>query len=198
MTDISIDTFKAALIGGGSRPNLFRVMLAVPPIGLAANTGGVPTTSGLGVDLVTKGSFLIKSASLPSVKVEPIEVKYQGRKLKIPGDKSFDEWKIKVINDADNSVRDFFEKWSNAINSHVGNVALSLTPSAFMADWSVEQLSKTGDLISAYYIVGCWPSEIGEIELSWDNENEIEEFEVTLPYQYWIRPIAGGTGGTTT
>ena len=32
---------------------------------------------------------------------------------------------------------------------------------------------------------GCWPSSISAIELSYDNADVIEEFQVTLQVQYW-------------
>jgi hypothetical protein len=32
---------------------------------------------------------------------------------------------------------------------------------------------------------GCFPSDVTQIELNYDSENQVEEFDVTLQIQYW-------------
>ena len=54
-----------------------------------------------------------------------------------------------------------------------------------MADMIVEQLDKSGKAVKKYDIRGTFPTNISAIDLSYDNENQIEEFTVELQVQYW-------------
>lgn len=138
-------------------------------------------------------SFLCKAASLPPSQIGPIVVPFRGRQLKVPGDRVFPEWQITVINDTSFQIRDAFEKWMNGMNDHISNTgALGLT---LAQDWKVQQLSRQGgEVLRTYNFSSCWPSEVGPIELSYDNTDTIEEYTVTLNYQYWTADIANTTG----
>ena len=98
-----ITDFKSKLTGGGARPNLFEVELAFP------------SAVGVDNDTLQKARFLVKAAALPASTVAPIDVPFRGRILKIAGDRTFETWTIKVINDTDFSIRSAFEKWMNTI-----------------------------------------------------------------------------------
>jgi hypothetical protein len=165
---MSIDGFKGALRDGGARPNLFEVSGAF---------GGTFSPAG------DTTSFLIKAAQLPASTLGQIPVQYRGRTLKLAGDREFEPWTITVINTNDFALRHAFESWSNLINQHASNEsALDLT---YMQQWDVTQLKRDGSPATKYKLVDCYPSNISPIELSHDSGNAIEEFTVTLEYQYW-------------
>ena len=44
---------------------------------------------------------------------------------------------------------------------------------------------RTNEELKTYEIVGCWPSTVSPIELSYESTGAIEEFTVTLEYQYF-------------
>lgn len=169
MAILGVDDFKAKLSGGGARNNLFKATVTFP--GYAG--GDVELTS-----------FMIKGAQLPASMVTPIIVPFRGRQFKLAGDRTFEPWTINVLNDTSFKTRDAFERWMNGINQHQNNTGLS-NPADYMADLYVEQLNKEGDVIKTYNFRSCWPSMVGAIDLSWEAENQIEEFQVTLEVQYW-------------
>ncbi len=169
MAILGVDDFKSKLTGGGARSNMFKVTCNFP--GYAQ--GNVELTS-----------FLCKAAQLPASILNPVEVNFRGRKLVMAGDRTFEPWTITVLNDVDFVVRDSFERWSNGINQHVDGRGLA-NPTEYMADMIVEQLDKNGDAVKRYDIRGTFPTNVSEIDLSYDNENEIEEFTVELQVQYW-------------
>jgi hypothetical protein len=72
----------------------------------------------------------------------------------------------------------------NGISEHNNNTGAS-NPTDYMADIIVEQLNKQGDVTKTYDMRGCFPTNLSTIELSYDNENQIEEFTVELQVQYW-------------
>ena len=89
-----------------------------------------------------------------------------------------------MINDTDFAVRNSFERWMNGISEHNNNTGQS-NPTDYMADIIVEQLNKQGEVTKTYDMRGCFPTNLSTIELSYDNENQIEEFTVELQVQYW-------------
>ncbi len=169
MAILGVDDFKSKLTGGGARSNMFKVTCNFP--GYAQ--GDVELTS-----------FLCKAAQLPASIINPVEVNFRGRKLQMAGDRTFEPWTVTILNDVDFVVRNAFERWSNGINKHVDGRGLA-NPTEYMADMVVEQLDKNGDSVKRYDIRGTFPTNISEIDLSYDNENEIEEFTVELQVQYW-------------
>ena len=169
MAILGVDDFKAKLTGGGARPNLFKATLGFP---------GFVTAD------VENASFMVKAASLPSSVINPIMVPFRGRQLQIAGDRTFEPWTITVINDTNFDVRNSFEEWMNGINQHNANTGMT-NPSDYMADMIISQLDKDGTDVKTYNIRGCFPTNLGPIELSYDTENTIEEFTVELQVQYW-------------
>lgn len=174
---MSINAFKGALNGGGARSNLFEVFGTFPN-GSAENL-----------------RFLIKSASLPASNLGEIIVPYRGRELKIAGDRKFDPWTVTVMNTTDFNLRKAFEDWSEQINSNETNEANIVNLDQYFQDWKVSQLDRSGQAVVTYTLKGCFPQTIGAIEVSHENENQIETFEVTLQYQYWTRADGGADAG---
>lgn len=169
MAILGVDDFKSKLKGGGARSNLFNVKLAFP---------------NYVVGDAELSSFMVKAAALPASIISPIEVNFRGRKLKIAGDRTFDAWTVTVINDTGFEVRDAMEAWMNGINAHQQNTGLN-SPEEYQADLTVQQLDKDGSVLKEYNLRGCWPTNISQIDLSYENENQIEEFTVEFQVQYW-------------
>lgn len=182
---LRIDDFKAALTQGGARANLFRVNLSWPNAGIqgAANTPfGAANPEAL-------SSFMVKAAAMPGRTIGSIPVAFRGRQLKVSGDTTFDDWSITITNDNNFAVRNAFERWQEAINGAVTNVSgggISASNfNTYVADMEVEQLGRDGAVIKRYIIKGAWPTTVDQIDVSYDSTDTIEEFGVTLAYQWW-------------
>ena len=169
MANLGINDFKAKLVGGGARNNLFKV------------TANFPAYAAGNVELA---SFLIKAAQLPSSLIAPITIPFRGRQLQIAGDRTFEAWGVTVINDTDFQLRNAFERWMNGINAHSANTG-ETNPAQYMADLAVEQLDRQGQVLKRYDFRGCWPSAVSAIDVSYDSENTIEEFGVEFQITYW-------------
>ena len=169
MAILGVDDFKSKLVGGGARSNMFKV------------TCNFPSYAQGDVEL---SSFMIKGAQFPSSVVAPVPVLFRGRQLQLAGDRTFEPVSLTVINDTGFEVRNAFERWMNGINEHNNNSGLS-NPTDYMADMIVEQLNKQGEVTKTYDLRGVFPTNLSTIELSYDNENQIEEFTVEMQVQYW-------------
>ena len=166
---IGIDNFKSKLTGGGARANMFNVIVNYP-----AWVGGDSEQT----------SFMCKAAQFPASVIENIEVPFRGRKLPVPGDRTFEPWSITVMNDVEFTVRNSFEAWSNGINNHNENTGF-VDPNEYTSDLIVQQLRRDGTVSKTVNIRGAWPSNISAIEVASESENTIEEFTVEFQYAYW-------------
>ena len=173
MAQRSIEDFKAVLQGGGVRPTMFEVEMTFPDPVVSDPT------------LATQEStFLIKTAALPASNVGQIAVPFRGRKLKVSGDRSFDDWTVNVINDVSFGLRKAFEEWSERIQNH--NYALgSTTLNDYFASAIVRQLDRDGTQLRAYRFEGIWPVTVAEIGLDFDTNDTFEDYDVTFAVQYW-------------
>ncbi len=180
----NLEEFKAWLRTGGVSPNKFSVQV----------TNKVDITGD------PKFVFTCKGASLPMSQVDAISVFYKGRDIKVHGDRPpFPNWTVTVYNDEDFLVRNGFEKWLSARNEHQANImARGVGPEliTYKSDALVRQFSKGNDIIpiKTYAMIGLFPVRCGEIVLDWENQNQIEVFEVEFAYDYWT--AAGTTDGT--
>ena len=173
MAQRSIEDFKAVLAGGGVRPTMFEVEMTFP-----APVVSDPTLA------TNESTFLIKTAALPGSNIGEIAVPFRGRKLKVSGDRTFDDWTVNVLNDVSFGLRKAFEEWSERIQNH--NYALgSTTLTDYFASAIVRQLDRDGTQLRAYRFEGIWPKTVAEIGLDFDTTDTVEEYDVTFAVQYW-------------
>ncbi len=171
MADIS--SFKANLATGGVRSNQFRCILTFPAV---ANPGAAGTVA----------EFLCKAATVPSMDVEPIQIMYRGRPVNFAGERIFSPWSISLYNDNDFVLRSAFENWVTAISSP-GSTTGAVAPNTYQVQLGVQQLDRNDQVIAEYSLIDAFPTSVGELQLSWDSNNVIQEYNVTFSYNYFNR-----------
>ena len=168
----TISQFKTALGGGGVRPNLFEVRLDAS--NLTEFMGGVPAEN---------LAFMCKAAALPAQNVASIDVPFRGRQFKVAGDRTIDNWTITVINDENFAIRNAMERWSQSIVDLATNQG-QIAPTNYMSSADVFQYSRQkGDgesvgVLKQYKFVDIFPITVGDIALSYESGDTIEEFDV--------------------
>ena len=167
----NINDFKAKLAGGGARANQFKVVMPFPGY---AQVGGE----------IEEMAFLCKGTQLPGMTIPVLEVPFRGRKIKIAGDRTYADWTVTVLNDTNFKLRNAFERWSNGINTATDNEGLT-NPADYQVDPFVDHLDRNGATIKSYTFRGLFPTEIAAIELTYDEAAAVEEFTVTMAYQYF-------------
>jgi hypothetical protein len=195
-----ISAFKSKLTGGGARPNLFEVDVTFPgTVNLGIQGDG---TGSFDSD---KFRFLCKSAALPASNVAPIDVPFRGRILKVAGDRTFDTWTVTVINDEDFNHRRAFEAWMQNIAQYGDHSGLT-DPNSYMGQAAVYQLGRTAstqqqasdssvnsNILAQYRFVDIFPTNISQIDLSYDTSDTIEEFTVEFQINYYYPESAGAS-----
>jgi len=174
----NIDEIRAGLALGGARPTLFQVQITNPVTTIA--------------DDITP--FLVRATNMPNSTINPIEIPYFGRKIKIAGDRVFDVWSTTIMNDEDFRIRNALENWHNEINTLQSNLNVrgSSAPAEYKSVATVTQFAKSGEELRTYRFEGLFPLELSTIDLDWESTDIIENFAVTWAYDYFT--VEGDTG----
>ncbi len=178
----NIIDFKSKL-NGGVRPNLYQVDIDFPERAIGALNGA---TKG---SLMGETRYLCRSTSLPTHSQGLIEVPFRGRFLKIPGDRTFEAWTATFYNTSDFNLRAAFENWINIANQTDENIGVVGGLDSLFTDVTVRQLSKDSaggknSVLRTYRLVDAWPTSVGAINVAFDSNDAIEEFDVEFQYQY--------------
>ena len=189
----TISEFKSRLLGGGARPNLFEVELTAMPASVT-----LPWQA-------ERFGFLCKAAQLPGMNIANIDVPFRGRIFKVAGDRTIDNWTITVINDEDFLYRNAFEEWTQQIAALDDNMG-STNPSSYMVNAKVFQLGRGSELNSTtnagdsnvvlkeYEFIDIFPINVGQIDVSYENTDTIEEYTVEFAVQSYNVKGAGVAG----
>lgn len=172
----NVDQFRAQLTGDGARPNLFQVQMNVPAFAGGAQVG-------------QKLTFLCNAAQLPESTIGVTPAYYFGREIKLAGNRVYQDWTVQIINDENFLIRNSMELWHSNINGPVGNrrsVVAETVDNGYGINATVIQYAKDGSTIKQYQFVGMWPTNISNIDLNWQSNDQLEEFSVTFAYQYYI------------
>ena len=178
----NIAAFKSQL-QGGARPNQFSVEVSFPPGVANAWTAIAPL----------QAAFLVHGASIPASSIQPANAPYRGRDVYLAGERTFAPWTISIYNTESFSLRNAFESWSEMINGNASNSGKT-SPAQYQADLSVIQYDRNNLALKSYKFVDAFPIDISPIELEFSKNNQIESFQVTLAYQYWVSNTTGSSG----
>lgn len=191
----TITDFKSKLAGGGARANLFEISIPAFP---SVVPGGWDNDT---------FNCMCKAGPIPAANVNPVDVAFRGRSLKVAGDRTYDPWAVTIINDENFKIRAAFEAWSNAINRMETGTGLT-NPNSYMAAKAyVYQLGRGSKIeetaisnatsgatirpVRSYVIHNIWPTNISAIDLNWDNTDQIQNFTVEFQMTHWTAGESG-------
>ena len=201
-TTKTLRDFKSKLAGGGARPNLFEASINSFPTAISEAWDNSSEAEGGAF------KFLCKSTALPASNLGSIEIPFRGRTLKVAGDRTFDDWTVTIINDEDFRLRTAFERWSNVM-SQLDDATGVTNPTSYMTDAFIQQLGRgpevgaatnnggNSSILRSYKFFDVFPVTVGEIALSYDTTDALEEFDVTFRYQYFTVGSSGDSGAST-
>lgn len=165
-----------AQVKSGARPNLFNVDVAAP--------------SGVSEGLPTNSSLLCKAAQAPAHTIGMIEVPFRGRRIKVPGDRTFAEWTATFIVDQEYKIRKYFEQWADLVKARDFTSGALRAVSTENVDYygtiDVTQLSDDNAVVRKYSLKDVFPTEVSQIDVSYDTTDALMEFTVTFQYHYHI------------
>jgi len=157
---MTIDSFRGSF-EDLARPNRFKVIL-----------------SRLGGSL----EFLCKAAAAPAMTVGPVDVNYQGRIVKIAGDRTYADWAITIYGATDYGIYRSLKDWSDQINDPRTNT--SAVPSAYKEMATVHQLDRNNSPVYTWNLDSVWPTEVGQIDFDWGTNDTPLEFTATFAFDF--------------
>jgi hypothetical protein len=174
-----ISQFRAAL-NAGAKPNLFEINLQLPtsvPNGVGA--------AGQNANFNTTFKVLCKSAAIPALSVGVIEVPFRGRRIKLPGDRTYGDWTVTIVNDNKQTMRKAFDRWLKYINDPDATANIRSTQDIdYKVSIDIAHLKINGKASRKYQLVDAFPTDVSAIDLSYDTTDAIQEFTVTFMYSH--------------
>ena len=175
MPNMNVSEFKSNF-DGGSRSNRFLI------------SGDIGAGGG------SINEIVVKAGSMPAVTLGILRVPFRGRVVKIPGDRTYEEWTFTVMDgfNEDSEWRNSFVGWNAEFNLHEQNVpgssgsgaGIDLDSSDLFKTWTVTQLGLDGSEQRTVSMNKCWPVVVSELALSYDNADTISEYTVTMAYDW--------------
>lgn len=170
-----INDFKSALLGGGARANQFSIQINFPEFAL---------DNGLDRANQADMQILCKAAVLPASVISDVPISYRGRIVHVAGERTFAPWTITVLNDTGFTIRNALERWSSRIMDYNSTEGITI-PQNYQKDLLVTQLDRNGEKLKQYKFIDAYPSSVGEIQLSYDTNDQVEEYQVEFIYNYF-------------
>ena len=177
----NIADFKAQMIGGGARPNQFRVELTFPSYVTLGPVAGA------------RAQFLCKAAQLPASTIENLPVLYRGRPVNFAGERTFQPWTVSIYNDTSFGIRNSLEQWQSGIQNYNSTTGRT-NPTDYQVDLQVHQLDRNGGIIKTYKFVDAFPTAISAIGLDYEQQNAIEQFDVEFTYNFFTSETGAASG----
>ena len=182
----TISDLREAL-GLGARANLFNVSLLLPLEASQILANGGTAYEGPAAQPGDALNILVKAAQVPAFTLGTIEVPYKaGRRIKLPGDRTFADWTITVINDEDHTARRAFTAWINLISRGNYEAPTKSIAKSYYTDLTVSQLKGNNVTQRVYKLFGAFPTDVSAVDLSMDSTDTLSEFTVTFQYQYLV------------
>lgn len=162
----TIETFKNKF-QGGTRPNRFRI---------------------------TCPKYLIEThclaSTMPESTIGIITIPFRGRIYKFPGDRTYSEWTVTILDDnsGEGNVWQSFHSWSELYNSHSNNTATDIAQKGGLQTINIEHLKHdgTGSSLKKISLQNAWPVIVGPVELNMQAANTLTTFQVTFAYTHYI------------
>lgn len=96
-----------------------------------------------------------------------------------------DDWTITIYNDDAHDTRQAIVDWQNLCHGMTNEIT-GAAPAEYKKQAVVRQFHRDGKTVTKEVtIYGLWPTNVGEVQMDWDSNNEVETFESTFAIDWW-------------
>tara|TARA_R110002167_G_scaffold263431_1_gene470202 strand:- start:2187 stop:2726 length:540 start_codon:yes stop_codon:yes gene_type:complete len=149
---------------------------------LSINPGGSSAVTFSEDDLV-----YIKGGQIPTRTIVSHEVPYMGLQFRLPGAAQYSgEFTAGFYCDVNSRVRQLMEEWSFQTFDDSTSQGDYFMPreSSYV---ELVQLDSQFETTAIYKLIGCFPTEVGDIQYDIGGSGNAVEFNVNLSYHFWRR-----------
>lgn len=131
-----------------------------------------------------------KGTQLPSSELSVLELPHRGRKLKVPGQRTFAEWTVTVMETADMSIRSTIESWIELLDGSATGVRDPKNITTAQVSVNAHEGGASYKSLE-FVLFGLFPTSVSAIELNFEPQTAPLEYQVTFQYSY--HTITSGT-----
>lgn len=184
MTAFNIDNFISNLKSTGTlQTNKFNVYIRPP--GLLTSLVG---------DRSQHLIYRADTARIPGLTFSTIDSRRYGvgPRSRTVSNVDYPEMTIGFIEDSQSTVQKYFYRWMNEIfNNGAQGAVNSTTYSArykneYATTIVVQTFDNTGKFINSVSVLEAFPISLGEVSLSWSDNNNLMKINVTFAYTKWV------------
>ena len=168
------DFFRVAQERDFSRDFQFRI--------LSINPGGSSAVNFSEDDLL-----YCKGGQIPTRNIVSHEVPYMGLQFRLPGAAQYSgQFNSAFYCDVNSRVRQLMEEWSFQTFDDSTSMGDYFMPreSSYV---ELAQLDSQFEVTAIYKLIGCFPTEVGDIQYDISGTGNAVEFNVNLSYHFWRR-----------
>ncbi|HDX8431742.1 TPA: hypothetical protein RQN22_001819 [Aeromonas dhakensis] len=187
--DIAYDQMRRRL------PQVTDVVGAIDPTLVRMIPGAGELLDGFlnsGYDVNRDLALMVKSVVLPGVSFDTQKNVYNRKPFTEVLGRSFDNLRMTFYCTPSYQEREWFLKWMSDIHDPESNTMSFYGQYARGID--VVSLDRTGDVRSVTHCDGCFPVRVGEVQLDFENNNQIATFEVEFTLSTMKQSKTDGTG----
>lgn len=170
------------------RPSKFEIYMT-PPVGISLdismNSSSTSNAKLTDAELSRAIPYFCYAASFPGITSEPLEFKYKGKAIPIPGISTPNQtWSATFYNDEKHGIRKFFKNWIESISPHNYNdtqAKIYTQTGLTIFQYDYELKNKT----TGCQLIGVFPTNLGDLEVSYENLSQVESFQVEFRYAYF-------------
>lgn len=180
----SIDKFRATLTNTGlGRPNNFIVNFSLPNYVSTSISADIKSLFGV-TSFDSDLGLLCNEASLPSRKLNTVEVKTSGFSRKVPNNYTYEDITFSFIDTNDHLAYNIFSNWMDGINNPYTNSGKFYDD--YTSDIKVNLLDKENKTTKYISMIKAYPISIDSLPLSWESSEGYNKVKVTFNYLYHI------------
>lgn len=142
----------------------------------------------------------ITTAVLPGYAIANQQVPFMGMQFNVPGSANFpgsDQWSVTFRCDAQLNIREKILNWQktifNAFPDEITNSVGAYNPKGIETYADLAVFGRDGRTVRGIKLIGCYPTNLGEIQYDATNNGDVATMQVTLAYQWWT--YQGGFSG---
>jgi len=176
-----LQEFKSLIDNNGlASADRFEVVIATPPV------IGFPSKEKLNMGQI---SLMSESVSMPSVSMRAREIYNGMQNRNMPHTRGFDDLQIGFNVDSNYDIRDFFEKWMNAISGYTSNIIAYYD--LYTTGIEIHALNRKDERKFSIKVEKAYPRTIGGLMYSHDSKSTLKQM-VTFSYErYTVIPRVG-------
>lgn len=171
-----------------ARPAKFEIYMTPPEdisLDISMNSSSTSNAKLKDAELSRAIPYFCYAASFPGITSEAIEYKYKGKTIPIPGVSTPNQtWSATFYNDEKHGIRKFFKNWIERSSPHNYNdsqAKIYNQTGLTIYQYDYELKNKT----TGCQLIGVFPTNLGDLEISYENLSQIESFQVEFRYAYF-------------